>query len=316
MRARLLATAAVLAAVPVAAVPAHADPPDPQPISVAASGDHGHGRIEDGRPCADGGDGRYWHYEYGGPVLPGQFTQRPAELKLHLDLHHDGDAAAAFLLDDETHASLLDDRGTIRVRLRSDAGGCDDVPNLPFDGTTVTGTGTWEVDRAAGAYEGAAGSGTFDLSASVAPGADNPWALALDGEITVPQPTLSATVVRTFWGGLGTDYLSRRPTVVYRVRNDGPGAAYGARLTAATSPTPGVTPLGPVPRSLGDLAPGEEATVAVRYQFGLLQPCALVILDCPFTTALTVEWRDALDRVSTPTVGGLATKAPDLPPPF
>lgn len=312
MRARLLAAALAVLAV---SAPSTADAV-PAPIAVSAAGPSGSGRIEDGRSCADGGDGRYWHYEYAGGVAPGSFTQRPSELRLHLDLHHDQGEANAFLQEDASHASLLDDRGTIRVRLRSAAGSCADDPSLPFDGTTVTGAGTWEVDRGAGAYEGATGSGTFDLSAAVAPGADNPWALDLDGSIDIPGPALSVQVLRTYWASLGTDYLTRRPTVVYRITNSGPGAAYAARLVSATSSSPGVTPLGPVPQTLGDLAPGESTDVAVRYQFGLVQPCALVILSCPFTTAVGVQWTDALDRPLAPVLGGLATQAPNLPPPL
>jgi hypothetical protein len=53
--------------------------------------------------------------------------------------------------------------------------------------------------------------------------------------------------------------------------------------------------------------------VTVRYQLGLLQPCVLVILNCNFNTALTVDWLDALDLPSTEHAS-LPAKAPNLPP--
>lgn len=296
-------------------LPAAAEGP-PAPVAVSTGGASGSGRIEDGRSCEDGGDGRYWHYEYTGGVEPGSFSQRPAELRLHLDLHHDETEANAFLLDDESHASLLDDRGTIRVRLRTAGDECLEEPTLSFDGSTASGTGTWQVDRGAGAYEGVSGNGTFTVSAAVDPGADNPWSLDLQGAFEILQPSLQVDVVNTHWGGLGTDYLTRRPTVTYRITNVGNGPAFGAELAGTSSPTPGVTPLGPVPQALGDLAPGESTTVAVRYQLGLLQPCQVVILNCPFVTNVGVQWTDALDRPSSPAVNGLATKAPDFPPPL
>jgi hypothetical protein len=52
----------------------------------------------------------------------------------------------------------------------------------------------------------------------------------------------------------------------------------------------------------------------VRYQLGLLQPCAAVILACAFATTLTVDLPDALDvpHLSSKTV---QVKSPALPPP-
>ena len=75
-----------------------------------------------------------------------------------------------------------------------------------------------------------------------------------------------------------------------------------------------MTGLGPVPQKLGDLLSGESETARARFQFGLLQPCQLVILNCEFQTTLGVLMPDALDRPAT-LLATTSTKAPALPPP-
>jgi hypothetical protein len=88
-------------------------------------------------------------------------------------------------------------------------------------------------------------------------------------------------------------------------------------LTSATSPTNGVTTVGIVPQNLPDLQSGQSVTVTVRYQFGLLAPCALVILGCEFDTTLGVSMPDALDKAdSPPPTATVHVRAPDLPPPL
>ncbi|MGH9136057.1 MAG: hypothetical protein ACRD0G_03295 [Acidimicrobiales bacterium] len=309
-----------------------ADAQPTPPLDVDVSGADGHGRIEaPALSCDEGGDGAYWHYSYSSdlPAGPGHgFSNLPGEVRLNLDLHSDEirfpntDARPvpanpnAFLLGTETTASLLNDRGTVRLRLSS-GGGCGD-PTMNFDGVHVATLGDgneWTLDSGTGAYDGATGTGTFSLTADVAPGADNPFRLELDGALTVLQPNLDVTVLGTFWGNLGVDYLTRRVSVAYRLTNTGPGYAYDAHLMATEPQTSGVTALGPVPQSLGDLLPGEFRDVTVRYQLGLLEPCQLVILGCQFSARLDVEWLDALDVLRTPDQTRGAT-APVLPPPL
>jgi hypothetical protein len=305
----------------------------PYSISIAATGSNGVGRITTpGRPCAEGGDGASWHYDYGSPLAPGKFSGLPGELRFHLDLHsEDGSTrvdpraprvSPAFLQGEESHASLVNRRGTVKLRLS--AGDCAKPP-LQFDGTTTSGSGTWRVGSSSGAYRNATGNGTFTLTADVAPGADNPFDLQLAGSIDVLLPSLKVDVVQTYWGFLGADYLIRKVTVVYRITNTGPGDAFGVRLVSSSSSTPGVTALGPVPQNLGDLlgdpdgagpASGDSEIIRVRYQLGLLQPCNLVLLGCTFDTTLGVEMPDALDRPATYTHTNTGVRAPDFPPPL
>jgi hypothetical protein len=189
---------------------------------------------------------------------------------------------------------------------------------LAFDGTTASGAGTFALDPVGttGAYRSAAGSGSFTLSLSVAPGADNPWRLTTTGTITVLQPALKVEAVSTSWGSLGVDYATRRVSVTYRVTNTGPGDAFAATVNATSSPTGGVTPLGPTPVTIGDLPAGQATTFTVRYQLGLLSPCALVILGCRFTTKVTATLPDALDKGTPVTSPNIPVRAPDFPPPL
>ncbi|MEY2571417.1 MAG: hypothetical protein QOE63_1767, partial [Acidimicrobiaceae bacterium] len=225
-----------------------------------------------------------------------------------------GTNPTAFLAGIESHASLLNQRGAVKVRLSS--GSCA-TPTLAFNGSQASGSGTWTVDRGSGAYRDITGSGSFSMSgAEVNPGADNALDLQLNGSFSIPDPSLSLQVLKTYWGGLGTDYLSRRVTVVYRITNSGPGDAFGAKLTSTTSSTAGVTPLGPTPQTLFDIPSGAYQDVQVRYQFALLTgPCKLVILSCNFSTTVNVDFPDAFD-VSHPLSATKPAVAPTLPPPL
>jgi hypothetical protein len=280
-----------------------------------------------GRSCAEGGTGAYWHYDYGADLLGGSFSNLATTSRVHLDLRSDrtrytnasgaytsGPNPAAYLQGVESHASLLNQRGAVKVRLSS--GTCAN-PTLAFDGSNASGTGQWSVDRGSGAYRDITGSGTFTLTnAEVNPGADNALNLQLNGSFTIPDPALSVQVLKTYWGGLGTDYLSRRVTVVYRITNSGQGDAFGAKLTSTSSSTGGVTPLGPTPQALFDIPAGSYQDVQVRYQFSLLLgPCKLVLLDCPFSSTVNVDFPDAFD-VAHPLSASVSAKAPNLPPPL
>ncbi len=319
-----LAVLVLLMAVPLAAPSVTAAPGD---LTVDASNGEGH-IVQPGRPCDDGGDGAYWHYDYGSDLNPGVFSSLPGEVRVHLDLHSDivrfpnTDGAyepapagpTAFLLGTESHASLLNDRGSLKVRLAS--GDCDE-PTVAFDGSEASvEDGEWEVAEGSGAYEGATGDGGFDLiRAEVNPGADNTLELVFDGDITVRQPSLDVEVITTYWGQLGLDYLTRRPTVVYRITNTGPGDSFGARITSVQSLTAGATLLTPADWTIGFLPAGESVDMELRWQLGLLQPCLLVLLGCRFDSRVTVDFPDALDVPHT-FAETVTAQAPLLPPPL
>jgi hypothetical protein len=305
--------------------------PVPAPLTVSVSGNNGVDRIQDpGRRCADGGSGQFRHasIEAALPATPNAVISAslPGVIRGSFDVHHDGDepvstplsgaAAKAFLQGSESHLTLSNQRGSVQLRLTS--GSCAS-PTLAFDGTTVSGSGTWTVDAnsTTGSYRTATGTGAFTFSLGVAPGADNPWNVDVNGNITVPQPHLKVEALSTTWGNLGVDYLTRRPTVTYRITNTGPGDTFAPVLTKAISPNNGVATLGPIPQNLPDLQSGQSTTLSVRYQLGLLSPCALVILGCQFDTTLSVSMPDVLDRADSPPPSATVhVRAPDLPPPL
>ena len=322
-------------------------PPDAFPIDVNVAGANGVGHSNTpGRACGAtpeaGGDGAYWHYNYVAPLAGGTFGVDPSEVRFHLDLHSNvvtrpqpglhGPIRGpnAFLLGEESHASLINKRGTIKVRLSS--GTCAD-PTLLFDGTTVNGGGGWTIGATSGSYRGATaiGGGFTITDTDVVPGADNPFALKLNGFINILKPSLKVEVVGTYWGFMGVDYALRRVTVIYKITNTGPGDAFGVQLASATSPTNGAKALGPVPQKLGDLLNGESDTFRVQYSLSVVQakivagttivgnatlePCQVVILNCKFRSVLGVSMPDALDRATTYNATVDAT-APVLPPPL
>ena len=321
---------AVVCIVVSAGVPSGAAVPSPVvPITISASGANGAGRITTpGRPCADGGEGGHWHYDYGAPLADGAFSNLPGDLRMHLDLHTDDDGplidppadppfagagATPFLLGRESHVTLNNARG--RITLALIGGSCGEPGDATFDGKEASAEGAWEVVRGVGAYRDATGTGTYALTADVTPGADNTFDVVLDGNITIVPPAITVQAVDAYWGLLGVDYLRRRVTVVYRITNTGAGDSFGARLTGITSSTNGVEPVGVTARPLGDLRPEESELVTVRYQLGLLSPCRLVILNCRFDTTLSVDIPDAFDRSNTQ-VRTLRVRAPTAPPPL
>lgn len=289
-------------------------------VSITASGANGVGRSsEPGLGCAAGGDGPSWHYGYETVLPPGRFTSLPTDLRLNLDVH--GDALeigpqpqiTGFLKGEESTASLVNERGTVVLRL-TDGGSCDHR-TAALSPTTASTSGTWAVDRGSGSFATADGRGTFTVEAGIAPGADNPWTVDLSGSVTVSTPSLQVTQVDTYWGALGLDYLTRRPTVVLQVTNTGAGDAFGVRLTGAASPTPGVNLLSGAPAELGDLLAGESTEVVLRYQLGLLSPCAGVILNCRFDVSAATTTVDAFDTPITD-VDLVSVSTPLLAPPL
>lgn len=319
------------------------EPAAAKPVNVTLSGGNGVVRAtEPGLSCADDGKGAYRHY-FVDAVLPGGVLANAAgKARATLDVHHDGDKALraqapnAFLLGTESHVTLSNQRGSVQVALP--AGTCAQ-PALGFDGTTASlGSGTWGAISGTGAYRQVSGSGTYAFTAEMSPGADNPWTMALSGQVTVLQPALTARVHRTYWGNLGLDYATRVVTVVYRVANTGEGDAFGVVFTGAPSPTAGVRACGepqslteacpvgsPPAQPLGDLPACADATLAtcetelvsVRYRIEPLlgSPCTLAIVGCAFDADVNVVMHDALDE-RRDTAARVRVTAPILPPPL
>lgn len=325
----------------------------PRAIGVTAAAANGRTRIERSLPC-DGsqGDAGYWHLQAEQPlpagVLTGPGSTVPGDLRLFADVHSPHHtirvapepvatpgpiADAAYLLPDASRVALSNARGTVKLGLA--AGACPPGPMpLAFDGTHASGGGTWTILSSSGAYRDAVADGTFSLDADVRPGADNPWSLRLDGAIQVLQPQLDVRLHDVYWGRDGVDYASRQVAAVYQITNIGAGDSFGAALTAASSSTPGAsiiritingedllpqgnTPLGGFPRSIGDLASGEQVLMTVVWQLPLPAahpPCKKVIFGCEIATDLTFSTPDALDLPVVTSVS-IPVKAPNLPPP-
>jgi hypothetical protein len=303
----------------------------PQPLTTSLSGSNGVGSIvAPGRACSDGGSGSYRHYSIDAPLPGGVLSQLTGSLRGTLDVHHDGQEppvgpvqGGAFLLGTQSHVTLTNYRGAVQLLLKGGQCGSPTSP-LTFspDGHQITAgpfTGTFAVNTdpstTNGSYRGSTGSGTYTLTAGIAPGADNAWSLALNGAISILEPTLAVTVDHTFWGNLGLDYATRIVSVTYKVVNNGPGDAYGASLVSTSSPTNDVQALGPQPQPLGDLLNGQSTFVTVRYHLGLLSPCQAVILNCTFSTVVNLSSPDALDVPAAPSAT-LSATAPSVPPPL
>lgn len=314
----------------------------PKALQVSVSGVNGVVRTtQPGLSCADGGKGSYRHHSAEGPLAPGLLSNLAGTIRTTLDVHYDrsgGPQPNAFLLGDDSHVTLTNQRGSVQITLRR--GSCT-APGVSFDGTTATlasPQGVWDATglSGTGAYRNVTGSGTFGFSAELNPGADNAWSLQLGGALTVLAPGMALKVERTFWGNLGLDYVSRVVTVVFRVGNTGAGDSFAARTTAVSAAS-GVRPCAEPPgalntcpngsppqQRLGDLASCADATlpascdtelITVRYFLPLLGPCALIILGCQFNTTISADLPDALDTSATQQRTVLV-RAPDLPPPL
>jgi hypothetical protein len=311
-----------------------------KPFTVSVTGANGVVRTtEPGLSCAEGGKGSYRHHFAEAPLGPGAMSNLAGTIRATLDVHYDGLGRPhpnAFLLGDESHVTLANQRGSVQIVLRR--GSCQ-APGVDFDGTTATGSGAWDASglTGTGAYRDITGSGTFGFNAELNPGADNAWSLQLGGSLSVLQPGLTVKVEKTFWSNLGLDYLARVVTVVYRLANTGAGDSFGARFTGATGASgaracaepPGqldTCPNGAPPQQkLGDLASCSDGTlpascdtelITVRYHLPLLGgPCALLILGCQFNTTIRADLPDALDT-SLAQQQTVTVRAPDLPPPL
>ncbi|MFD9334874.1 hypothetical protein ACFWBF_10775 [Streptomyces sp. NPDC060028] len=276
---------ALLAGLVVMAPPAGAESLAPHPLNVNASS--ANGVVTSGPGCSSGPLTDTRRLTGSSALSAGVFSALPSQLGIDLPFRVGG--TQAVLESTDARVTLTNARGTLTLALQS--GSCA-APGLSYSGTSVTGSGTWTVVPDAtttNAYRGATGSGTFAIpAAAVSVGTGKAWQLALSGSITVLQPQLAVTH-RAYWGG-PLNYLSRTLGVEYRIRNTGPGDAFGVVLTDALPAGSGVTRIGPVPQAVGALAAGAEKQVVVRYRV-----CGLLVLNCRFTADVQVLRTDALD---------------------
>ena len=329
--------------------------------TMGVGANNGRTRIEQSLDCGAGGDGSYWHFESEAQlpagVITGPQSTMPGDFRLYAAVnspYHEVRSTpepvpgptqdSAMLLPDSSHAAMTNQRGSLKYGLSSGSCPRDQVGagfTLDFDGITAATNekpGIWSLLDSAGSYrEAKAGAtNTFDLTANVSPGANNPWAITMRGSLSVLQPALDVRLLNTFWGHDGVDYALRQVGVTYQVTNVGYGDAFDVRLANAMSPTPGAsliaiivngdnllidgnTPVGAPQRSLGDLASMETTTVTLKWQLPLPAgnpPCGLVILNCQFDTTLTFSLPDAMDVAVVPApVTTIHVQAPNLPPP-
>ena len=214
-------------------------------------------------------------------VATGVFSKIPTKARVHFDLHSDRDkfpntagayTAAAnptgFLQGSESHASLLNERGGVKLRLTS--GSCT-APTLNFNGEnfSTTAPGDWVVDQGSGAYRDITGTGTFTVAnGEVNPGADNDLAMTLNGHLRVagsgaPGPGGQDLLGRARHRLPDPPGLGAVPDHQHR-----PGDAFGVTLTSSAGATAGVTPMGPPPYGkypvgLFDLPAGDSRLVTV-----------------------------------------------------
>ncbi|MFI1100768.1 hypothetical protein [Streptomyces melanogenes] len=253
------------------------------PDSVSVSGSSAAGVVTSAAGCPSGPLDTTRHLTGDTALNPGVFSSLASQLSVDLPFRVGGTQAA--LPGGEARVALSNARGTLSLALTS--GDCT-TPTMSYNGTTVSGSGTWTVvpDTApANAYRGATGSGSFTVTSDVTPGTGRLWTLNLTGNVTLLQPQVAVTQ-RAFWGGIG-NYFSRTLSVEYRIRNTGPGDAFGVRLIDALPTDSRITRIGPVPQTLGAIPAGGSARAVVRYRV-----CAI---SCRFTATTQTFLTDALD---------------------
>jgi len=129
-----------------------------------------------------------------------------------------------------------------------------------FEGVDVTtqivGNGDVYTYNATGLADGAY---TVRVTASDSAGhpAEQTWTF------TVASPELRLATGQVYWESYAA-YLDRLLTVDYLMSSSGSGSCMNGRVTTATA-TNGVTPLGPLPVNLGNMAPGTNQTYNVFY---------------------------------------------------
>lgn len=274
------------------------------PDAVTVSGSSAAGVVTSAPGCPSGPLDATRQLTGGTALTPGVFSSLASQLSVDLPFRVGG--AQAALPGSEARVALTNARGTLALALT--AGDCTS-PTLSYDGTRVSGSGTWTVvpDAApANAYRGASGGGSFTVTSDVTPGTGRQWTLNLTGNVTLLQPQVAVTQ-RAFWGGVG-NYLTRTLSVEYRIRNTGAGDAFGVRLVDAPPTGSGITRLGPVPQTVGAIPAGGSAPVVVRYRV-----CAIAVIGCRFTATTQTFLTDALDANGHTETVPVAVRVPVTP---
>ncbi|WP_330295619.1 hypothetical protein [Streptomyces sp. NBC_00503] len=283
---------ALLAGLVLGAAPATAAGLAPQPLGISVSNTDAN-VTSTGSDCTSGPLTETRRVTGSQSVPAGAFSSLPSQLAFDLPVLLGSTQAA--LRGSDGRVTLTNARGSLTLALSS--GSCAS-PSMTSNGTNVSGTGTWTVvaDTAAGnSYRQATGSGTFSITAGITVGGGRAWTLQLLGTADVLQPTLAVTH-RAFWGG-PFNYLSRTLSVEYRIRNTGPGDAFGVVLTDAPPTAPGITRIGTVPQTVGAVPAGTEKAVVVRYRV-----CGIAAIGCRFTADVQLHVADALDAGGTVSV--------------
>ncbi|MDD9382131.1 hypothetical protein M8Z33_36920 [Streptomyces sp. ZAF1911] len=277
---------ALVAGLALAAGPAPAAVLAPTPLNISVS--NADGTVTSLAPdCTSGPLTETRRITGSQSVSAGLFSSLPG--RLAFDLPVNLGATQASLRGNDGRVTLTNTRGTLTLALSS--GSCA-MPTLAHSGSAISGVGTWTVvsDTTPGnSYRQSAGSGTFNLVAvESSVGTGRLWTLNLLGSADPLQPTIAVTH-RAFWGGPFA-YLSRTLSVEYRIRNTGPGDAFGVVLNDAATSSPGVTRIGPVPQAVGSVPAGSERSVVVRYRV-----CGIASIGCRFTADVQLTVADALD---------------------
>lgn len=139
----------------------------------------------------------------------------------------------AWLPPGQSSVLIENTRGALTLALASGSGACGEN-SLEFNGTTASGSGTWSAKDGAGSYRQATGSGNFSVTATVAPGADNPFQITLSGSISVLDPSVGVELVGASWDR-GSESGPHDATVTYRLTNTGPGDSFGVRVVDSTT---------------------------------------------------------------------------------
>jgi hypothetical protein len=275
-------------------------------LNVSVSGTDGSGTSALGSACVDGGSGDTWSFDYG-PVVAaaGMFTQtQQASVNLALDFHAEPTQTSPSrtyskgFFGPNAFITLTNTRGSVQLPISP--GACSN-PTITFDGSSLSGSSTWSEPVGTGAYRDMTGSGIFTLQATVKSLTTSyPFSLNVQGQITVLAPAVSIAATNAEWATT-EDYINRRLTVTYSVKNTGVGDAFGVTLQSVTPTTGGVTTNFSGPKSLGDILAGNTRNVKVVFKLAKDDPpCARTYAYCHFTADLTFRVPDALDAPLSP----------------
>jgi hypothetical protein len=263
-------------------------------VAVRTTGEsRGEGSFFESIPCADGGAGPSYHFDYTSPIEAADASASSDALAgradIFLDMHL-SNPQRGYLLGSESRLVVSNGRGSITAEMRS--GSCAS-PTLTVLPGGFIGSGTWRVVDATGSFREARGEGTFTFQATVGPGADNVLALTASGLVGVLLPHLSFRPLDGVWSAQG--FVSGRLVTALEVANDGPGDAFGVSLEGIVPAAAGVSFVNPaLPLDLTDLAIGESQTPSLRF---LVPPMSCDRSGCTVPYTARVRGRTALNQL-------------------